>query len=77
MKYLTATGDRVIRAYNSSIRKVQKDKDLISTEVSAGFVIPDGQPKGPKKGFQVFVKVCAYDEARLKAYPNTGGLLNN
>lgn len=75
MKYLTATGDRVLRAYNKAVRTMERDLKMLATEHSAGFIIPDGQQKVPKMGFQVFVRVARYDESVLKSHPMTGGLL--
>jgi hypothetical protein len=74
-KHLTATGDRVLRAYNRVAKRIQEDEQLARSSTSAGFIIPDGQPKGPKTGYQVFVTIVRYDEGLLKSSPKTGGLL--
>lgn len=71
----TATGDAVLRAYNRAAKKFDKDPDLVGTHESAGFIIPDGQKRGKRKGFQVFVRMVRYDEEKLKADPMSGGLL--
>lgn len=73
MKYTTATGNAVLRAYNRAARDVANDSTLWSSEHSAGFIMPKGFSKG--EGFQVFVKVVAFSEAKLKRKPMSGGLL--
>ena len=71
----TATGNNLLRSYSKAVKKLQSDKRMTSSAVSAGFIIPDGQPRGKKTGFQVFVKVARYSDELLKKKPMTGGLL--
>lgn len=77
MKYKTATGNAVLKAYNLAAKKISKDKSLSSTETDAGFIIPDGQKGKRKDGYQVFVKVARFSEDLLINRPLTGGLLEN
>ena len=71
----TATGNELIWAYSKAVKRITKDEAMTSSETSAGFIIPNGQKRGQRTGFQVFVKVCRYSEALLKRKPVTGGLL--
>lgn len=73
-KHLAATGDRVLRAYAKVAKRIQED-DCTKSSTSAGFIIPVDQPRGPKKGYQVFITLVKYDEALLKEKPESGGLL--
>lgn len=75
MKYKIATGNALLRAYSAAAERVARDRRLKTASTSAGFIIPDGQPCGPKSGFQVFVKIIRYDERLLKKKPLSGGLL--
>lgn len=77
MKFTPATGAAVHRAYSKSAKRIMNEPKTKSAETSAGFIIPDGQPKGPKKGYQVFVKVARFSEALLNSRPGTGGLIEN
>ena len=70
----TATGNNVHRAYSLAVRDLLKDKRLVATSKSAGFIIPDGQKRGHRTGIQVFVKVCRYSDELLAAQPLSGGL---
>ena len=70
-----ATGMQVLRAYNRAVKRMQKDEMLAATEVDAGFIFPPGQKRGERVGLQVFVKVRRFSERRLRAAPETGGLL--
>ena len=74
---ITATGDRVLRAYNKAAKIATRCEDKILTKVtvSAGFIIPAGQPRGPKEGWQVFVTLHRYSDQKLKDEPLSGGLL--
>lgn len=69
----TATGNSVIRAYNRSAKRI-KDSSLTSAATSAGFIIPDGQKRGEREGWQVFVKVIRFSEKKLKRNFESGGL---
>jgi hypothetical protein len=71
----TATGNALLRAYNKATKNLKNDDAMTASLVSAGFIIPNGQKRGCRKGFQVFVKVCRYSEELLKRKPITGGLL--
>jgi len=71
----TATGNALLRAYSKAAKKLQRDEALTACAVSAGIIIPNGQKRGSRNGFQVFVKVCRYSEQLLKKKPTTGGLL--
>lgn len=72
-----ATGDRVLRAYDRAVARIMSDDDMTACDVSAGFVIPNGQKRGHETGLQVFVSVCRYSDDLRKADPETGGLLRN
>lgn len=74
---LTATGDRVLRAYNRAAKSATHPDNGAVTRISmsAGFIIPAGQPKGPKEGWQVFVTLHRYSDQKLKDDPLSGGLL--
>jgi len=72
----TATGNNLLKAYSKSVKRLEKDAALTATATDAGFIIPDGQKRGQRTGFQVFVKVHRYDEALLKKKPATGGLIS-
>lgn len=69
----TATGNSLLRAYNRSAKRI-KDADLTSAATSAGFIIPDGQKRGQREGFQVFVKLIRYSDKKLKKNFESGGL---
>jgi hypothetical protein len=71
----TATGNAVLKAYDKSAKRLAKDDVITSAMTSAGFIIPNGQKRGKRTGYQVFVKVCRYSEELLKRKPITGGLL--
>lgn len=73
----TPTTHSIKRAYSAAVKKVQADKLILESCCSAGFIIPDGQPKKRRKGFQVFIKVCRFDEEWLALSPQSGGLLCN
>jgi hypothetical protein len=71
----TATGNALLRAYSKAAQNLQRDEAMTASATSAGFIIPNGQKRGQRTGFQVFVKVCRYSEELLKRKPDTGGLL--
>lgn len=71
------TTHSIKRAYSAAVKKVQSHETIQESCYSAGFIIPDGQPKKSRKGFQVFIKVCRFDEKLLESHPLTGGLLVN
>ena len=71
MKRVTA--DNLVRAYNSSLRRVGKGR-VISAATSAGSAIPIGQKRGKRRGWQVFVKLVEWSEERQALKPKSGGL---
>lgn len=71
----TATKESVSRAFAKSLKRILKEDNLIATSADAGFVIPKGQKRGQRNGYQVFVKVARYSDQLLKSKPLTGGLL--
>jgi hypothetical protein len=77
IRYTPATDVTLARAYLRAARVYEKDPAVCSTEQDAGFLIIPGDRGAPKKGFQVFVKVCRYDESLLRKRPMSGGLLVN
>jgi hypothetical protein len=71
-----ATGNQVLRAYNRAAKSVAKDQAMSSTAVSAGYIIiPNGQRRGQREGYQVFVKLVKFSEMKLKLDPESGGLM--
>jgi len=70
----TATGNRLLKAYDFAAGRVQKEPEIIRAMTSAGFIIPNGQRRGQRRGYQVFVTLIAFDEAQCLSKPNTGGL---
>lgn len=70
----TATGNALLRAYSKAAKNLTSDEAMSASAVSAGFIIPNGQKRGKRKGFQVFVKVCRYNEELLEKKPMSGGL---
>lgn len=74
MKYETATGNSLLRAYNRAARKMAGSNGrLIATEESAGFIMPKDYDKG--EGWQIFVRCVRFSESKLRKDPNSGGLL--
>jgi hypothetical protein len=72
---MKTVNEKTIRtALNRAIRNITSNQNVTSAASSAGFIITDGQKRGQKTGFQVFVKICRYSDVRLKKYPNSGGL---
>ena len=69
-----ATGNAVLRAYNRAAKRMA-DSSVTEAHESAGFIIPDGQKKGERTGFQMFVEVARWSEKLMKERPETGGLL--
>lgn len=67
----TATGNSVLRAFNTAAGRIALDDAMTTTAESAGFIIP----KGEKDGFQVFVKLVRYKDSKFKKQPISGGLL--
>jgi len=70
----TVTDSSLAGALNRAISRVQRSKEILSTEVDAGMIVNRGKP-GHRVGLQVFVRVCRYSDEMLKAEPMTGGLL--
>lgn len=71
----TATGNALLRAYSKAVKNLQRDGKITASATSAGFIIPDGQKRGKRIGFQVFVNVCRFSDDLLRRKPYTGGLL--
>lgn len=69
----TATGNAVLRAYSQAVKNVMINEMTLSSQVSAGFTIPNGE----KNGWQVSVKVSRFDADLLEREPMTGGLVEN
>ena len=69
-----ATGNQVLRAYSKAVKRIEDDRSMLATQISAGFIFPPGQKKGYKIGYQVFVKVCQYSDELLAREPDSGGL---
>jgi hypothetical protein len=76
IRYRAVSAATLQGALAKANKTMKADAACGSASVDAGFIIPAGQPRGvPKKGFQVFVKVCRYDEALLASDPDSGGLV--
>lgn len=71
----TATGNAVLRAYDKSVARLERDPKMTAAMTNAGFIIPNGQKRGDRTGYQVFVKIYRYSDELLKKKPLTGGLL--
>lgn len=82
IRYTVATGNSLLRAYSRAFKNFTDDTKfggipLIASETSAGFIITPGKRGEPKEGFQVFVRVCRYNESLLNRDTMSGGLLIN
>lgn len=76
MKTSTHTSaHNLTHAYRKSAHALTRDPKMTASMTSAGFTIPNGQKRGKKTGFQVFVKVARYSDELLKEKPLSGGLL--
>jgi hypothetical protein len=73
VRYPTATGNAVLRAYNRAAKTIN-DEAVMSTAHSAGHIVLPNMPKG--ENYQVFVKIIRYSESFKDSYPVTGGLLD-
>lgn len=73
----TATGNALLRAYSKAAKNLQQDGMMAATTVSAGFIIPDGQKRGEREGYQVFVRVIRWSQAMKRLKPESGGLLSD
>jgi hypothetical protein len=69
-----ATGNQVLRAYSKAVKRIEDDRSMSASRVSAGFIFSPKQKKGCKIGYQVFVKVCRYSDKLLVREPDSGGL---
>ena len=65
---------KILKAYARATKRMDGAPYLSATQTSAGFVFPQGQKRGHRKGYQVFVKVCRYSDELLASKPDTGGL---
>ena len=72
----TVNLDTIRIAWTKAIRKLCKDPQLLAAELDAGFIIPTGQKRGRRRGYQVFVRVCRWSEEMLRDQHITGGLLH-
>ena len=70
-----ATGNQVLRAYSRAVKRMQKEHFTTRAQESAGFIFAPGQKRGKRRGLQVFVTVCRYDDEVLESCPLSGGLL--
>lgn len=70
-----ATGNQLLKAYSKTVKRIENDKSMLASQVSAGFIFSPGQKKGHKIGYQVFVKVCRYNDELLAKEPDSGGLV--
>lgn len=79
IKYKEVTEVTLRRAFKRALREMKAQRAALASESDAGFVIDrrDGRPAGETTGFQVFVRVCRYDEGLLADMPETGGLAEN
>ena len=79
IKYKEVTETTLRRAFKRALREMKAQKAALASESDAGFVIDrrNGRPAGKTTGFQVFVRVCKYDEGLLVGMPETGGLVEN
>jgi hypothetical protein len=75
MRLKETNTDLVLKAAMQSIRRCKADNSLLSASSDAGFIIPNGQKKGHRKGWQVFVTLRTFDEALLMQCPQSGGLI--
>jgi hypothetical protein len=62
------------KALNRALKNVKKDLSATSSSSSAGFLFSDGQKRGHRKGYQVFVTVSKYSDELRKNEPLSGGL---
>lgn len=79
IKYKEVTEVTLRRAFKRALREMKAQKAALASESDAGFVIDrrNSRPAGETTGFQVFVRVCRYDEGLLADMPETGGLAEN
>lgn len=68
------TGNAVLRAYSRALKRLMEDDKMTASAVSAGMLFGPGQAKGAREGYQVFVKVIRYSDAKLARNPESGGL---
>jgi hypothetical protein len=60
-KHITATGDRVLRAYNRAIEGA-KTGSLIKSSVLVGLVEPEALLKSAGSRFQVFLELVRFSD---------------
>ncbi len=68
------TESQLMHAKDMALRRIQRSKAIVATEVDAGTIITSGKP-GHRVGYQVFVKVARYSDELLASDPDSGGLL--
>jgi hypothetical protein len=73
MEKLTANSVR--RAYSKALKGIEQDGSLNSLCVSAGRIIPSGQRKGGRYGYEIFVTACRWSEELADEMPDTRGLI--
>ena len=71
----TANGDNVLKAYAKAVKNIESDTMAAACSVTAGMLIPPGQKRGKRVGYQVFVKVSRYSDELLAKDPTSGGLM--
>ena len=79
IKYREVTETTLRRAFKRALKEMKAQEAALASESDAGFVIVkrNDRPAGETTGFQVFVRVCKYDEGLLVGMPETGGLVEN
>lgn len=79
IKYKEVTETTLRRAFKRALKEMKAQEAALASESDAGFVIVrrSDRPAGETTGFQVFVRVCKYDEGLLVGMPETGGLVEN
>lgn len=70
-----ATGNSLLYAFSKAAKTISEDDDMLEIAKDAGMIIPNGQKKGSRTGWQVFVTISKWDEQLLKADRMTGGLV--
>lgn len=69
-----ATEKTVLEAFAKALRRATKH-GLLSASTSAGFVL--GKHDSPRRGFQVFVSIKAWNEHYLTKIPLSGGIVED
>lgn len=79
IKYKEVTEVTLRRAFKRALKEIKSQEAALASESDAGFVIVkrNDRPAGETTGFQVFVRVCKYDEGLLVSMPETGGIVED